>query len=661
MNSEESTWGLRGEQVLLGLAVVCAVALSLNGFVRFELIQLAGAALLACVAGLVWAFRTTFGGVRFTGTAGVGITLLLATGYVVGSAYLVSDGDAYDQAALFFIPTLLVLSAAVARTEAGVRSVLGRSVLVATVLALMAGLAQLAGFSIPAPVPFSTPLELGVRATFDVPAIAAVWFAGAVFVGTSLLAKSSRLGWSLVLAAALGLGLTGTWLEVGVVAAACGALGLFGLLGRRTFGGAAVFAALVMVVVCAARPGPTRLDDADALSVRPRVAELAVGTEWPYGEMGAQDFYSDAAWRYAFAGGLWGHGASRWPSAQSRYVDTDASFALARTTGLPVARRAPVPLAELWGDYGVWVPLCLLGALLWGLALSVRRGDWTLAAGTAVMAVMSLVSPGLLSPAGMVMLGVLLALVSSVPVQRDRAMSAGPLALVVVVLVGLVGVTQVQAARWGYATAAATVFLGNARLEDAAPHADAAAELQRRYASEINRSVVHYIGVERDANLALESLREAVEIRPDSVDARERLADLYVRLSMGGADADAALLLTARMYTRIAELDPNHVEVALQRANAMAAIGRNDLAAEKLEEAAGRGIPRADRARLFQRAGELYEDDSSPEHALPAYNAALELLEDPSLRRRLEARVVAMEAWIESGARPTREDDGHGH
>ena len=181
MNSS-STSGARHPAALLsniGLAgtLASAATLALNGFPRFDLIQLAAASFFAGVAmvGWVWAGVTQ----RLETRTATGPALLLWTvllTYAVGSAALQQHGDAWDAVAY-----LALLAPFLAHALARVR---GGSVASAVFVALGASLgiagasllAQLLGVAFPSPIPAITNLDLPLLATMDDPAAAAAWF-----------------------------------------------------------------------------------------------------------------------------------------------------------------------------------------------------------------------------------------------------------------------------------------------------------------------------------------------------------------------------------------------------------------------------------------------------------------------------------------------------
>lgn len=659
MNDKRFNGAVTVERALLAVAVLAAGTLAFNGFHRFDGLQLAAAALAtggASVAAAITWWRGREAGVG----VGVGLSLWLAAVYVAVGALLAGHGDALDQIALFAVAGGVALCGA-CDAEGTLRRWIGGALAVATSFGAFCAVLQAVGVSFPPDIPFASPLGVGVRGPFDAPEIASVWFASACFFGLALLAADERrIGGTVAIASAVGLGFVANGLLLAVGVAGVLVAAAVSLLNDRRGGALAITVAVLAAAIGVLGPTPAEPTTPERLAVTSRTPGVESGMEWPYAEEGTMALHRDAVWRYATSSLPFGAGPAAWPGREAEFFENDTPFALQQTDGIAVSRRAPAPIAELLGDYGPWVPLCLLAAL--GLAVSVaaRRRRWFVVAGLSVWSVAAVTSPGLLSAAGMAALG-FLAVAATSGVGGKSSLSLRPASFVVVPIALLAMVTQVQAVQWGYANAAAVVYLGEAKADEAAPFVARARETQLRFSSEMNGALVAYFGEARDRDATLAALRSAEALRPSSVAARARIADLYVRSSLADESIHEQLQRARRMYEWLVALEPNTTEYVIAHANACLATMDIDAAVAVLATAAQRPVPDAALVEIYTRMGEIEEDRSQPAAAFEAYSTALELAGPGPERRQLENRVHTTEQWVETGSRPRSRDDGHGH
>ena len=620
--------------VVVAVTVVLGTLGALNGFPRYELMQTALA-----VAGVVVALlAAAVSGQRFGGAQWISAALATAALYAAVSAAVGGQAVGFDAFSLVF----LVGGAATASACAGERG--RKPILVgAAVAAIVTGLIVLLGaFGIDAvpDIPFTTLDVKAAMGPFDDPSILAAWSALALAIGAAMFGLGEgRLGAATVFGAAVCLGAAGfpaLIVVVGVAAVVALAMGN---------GRSAAAAGAGVLVACAMffATSPSFEDNGDAFGVQ----QLDTGMDWPYSEVGALEFFTDAAKGYAIAGQPFGHGSGAYAGEIEAHVDSTQGFATEHNDGRPVSRRSTSALLELSGDYGVTVPLALLTALL--LALWRRP-----AAAVPIVVGLGLLgySPGTFVGPVMLLLGV------SVGVQWEAAAadsrSARPVIALLVALGLVASVHQVQTLRWGYLTASAVTFNEHnaGSRETAFEYASQAIEVQTRFQSEMNFGSMRRYQEEPDHAFVRSVFERAVELRPTSVEARMLLADAYARESARAEDAIERLGRVERMLGAAAEIDPNYVQLGILRANAAAAAFEYEAAFEGLEALAERPIPDTRRHRVLVRLGEIYEDAEMPERALSAYERALPLATDPMDLGRLRQLIAGTTQWIETGDRP---------
>ncbi|MCB9520440.1 MAG: hypothetical protein H6698_03815 [Myxococcales bacterium] len=694
---------------LVGVALLSSSLLALNGVPRFDMTQLAVSVWLASVAVAVW----SLGPASRVRTVGPVLVLGLLGGVVGLSAARAANGDAWDQLALWVLPLLVAVPVAwgAGGARAAVASWASGAVAVAAIANAALVVAQRLGVAFPAPVPID-PISLrSVRGAFDAPEIAAAWFGLAAWLCVHAATSRRARVLSLIGAATagLGLGMTGAVPELAVFAVA----GLLAVLAsrRRAADGDRLALSRALVPVLAAAVGFVAAPPTDTHHTLAEVdaergaAHVTVSSEWPYGEPGARAHFAEAALRYALDRQPFGAGAAAFPGAVGSVDDDNDDFALSHGGDLPVARRAPSPLLEMAGDYGAGPALLLLVTVL-GVGLAAWRvGAVELIPAVFVLVAWLAVSPGLLHAGPLALLGLAVGLAlgagaasaGSGEVEAVPPRIGGRLAVVALAIAA--SATQVLALGWAVPAAAAVVFLGHARFEDAEPLALRAAERQRRFSSELNAANAREFGPSRAAqveaavaarvsagegdgsgeaeaaerqaaalraseDVLLAHLERAVQIRPDSADARLRLATRYLRAAIGREDQDDRIDRGRRMLERVVELAPNDAEASRSLANAWSALGQPARALDELERFSSRPLAPAVRIRALELMSTIAEEEmEAPARSASALGRALELLGedgDPRKRRDLESRLAGAERWRDTGVRPIGEDP-HGH
>lgn len=627
----------------LGLAILMSVVVAANGVTRFDLLQSALGALGLCAAlisAVVGVGRTS----RVPSTAV--FLLAAAAAYAVGSAGVAAHGEAWDEAVRW---VSLCAAATVGAVVALPASRLLVSLSAAALIAGACSVAQSFGADFPPGIPFVTPGAFG-RGTFDDPGAAAAWFALALpmLAGWDWGARRWLVGAGVV-AAAVGLGLSGSWYCVALGAIGC----LFAARRRSALLGAAL---AVLVASGVAGFGPERVEGPPE---RAQNALMETGADPAYSAPGAAGFFLAAAKSYAASNQPFGAGPGGFPGRAMEHADGDDPFALAHYSGVPVPRHAPSPLLELAGDYGLFVPLAFVLAALLGGVRSWRARRWGTLGGCVVALGLMIGATGVFSGASFILVGVVIGSASSWSSDAAGAGAAKWLMRLVAASCLATLVHHVPAVTWSYRSAASVVHLGHGRLADGGAWAERAAATQKRFASELNAAVARYVGPDRDLAGALEHLEEAVRIRRYSVPARAQLADLYIRSSFGSEDSEARLARARRMFDVLVALEPNNVDLAMARANASLALFDHAGAVAALEAIAARPIPEAEKVRVFRRLGQAHEDANDPSSARSAYRRALSLVGEGPARRELEEKIDAMGDWVETGVRPRAGHEGH--
>ena len=132
-------------------------------------------------------------------------------------------------------------------------------------------------------------------------------------------------------------------------------------------------------------------------------------------------------------------------------------------------------------------------------------------------------------------------------------------------------VVQVKTLRWSYEHAVGVQLADAGRLDLAREAFARANDAQRRYATRINLgTLTNYLQGDDppDAEGPLTAFRDAVDMRPSASLPRVRLADSYIRGTEGEGDTpDERTQRTIEMLNRAIDIDPNHVEAALMRAD----------------------------------------------------------------------------------------------
>lgn len=625
------TSGHRAVGVGLAIAIVLAVIVVPNGFPRYDLPQTVTAiAVSVGILGVVAVRRTA----AFSSRWAIG-ALVIGALYALASAAIGGTAIGFDQASLVFLTAAGALAASAA--GAAGRTALSRGVAVAAGCVAAIVIFGLVGVDLVADIPFTTPSFRAASGPFDDPGVLAAWSALALAVGAALAAEGQRSTWLTVVAAGLSLGAAGFGPLVGVVALA--SVAAFALGDRRVGKASAVGAACAAVALLATSPSWELADDLTP-------ARFDTGVEWPLGENGAMGFFADATVDYAIAGQPFGHGAGDFAGEVGRYVDTEHSFAMRYFDGRPTTRRSPSPILELAGDFGLTVPLAFV------LALVLAFGRWP--GGTAVALVGAGVlawSPGTLAGPVMLLLGVAIGYDGR---EDGPEWSVVPIAWVLAA-VGVVALVHGgQTLRWGYQAASSITFFEHpsGSRDTALEYAAQASETQLRFQTEMNLATAIRMGGETDHGRVRRIFQRAVDVRPASVDARLMLADAYARESARTPDEGERFARVERMLGAASDLDPNHVEIGLLRANAAAATFDYDAATSILRALADREIPDAHQRRVLVRLAEICEDAERPEDALAAYQEALPLARDPVEIGRFRRLIEHLNQWIATGVRP---------
>jgi cytochrome c-type biogenesis protein CcmH/NrfG len=642
--------------LMVAFAVASAALLPLNGFARFDHAQSLGvtAALFVALVAMLT------GGRRLRAT-GSGLTVLVGASVLAGWALLAAWGAgharAFDAALPFAIVAMAAAVAGLADDES-LWSWSGGAVLYVTAVACVSSALQFVGVEFPARIPYVTDVVAG-RGVFDTPLVAAAWFAlsGAFFVGWAN-APRWLVGAGVAISAA---GLAISFEPWAAAAAIAG--GLVGGVLRSDLRIRAVgwsIAAAAALVVGLAAGGAAEVSEVDRLPLRMGTPGVSANAPGSWGVDGHAGAAADAALRYAGDAGLLGHGPGAYEGLWEGYVDRDSAFALSHTEGVPNVEHAPVPVLEIAGDFGIPFALVLVVLLGGALVAGVRRGGAGVSVGLATVLGLLIVSPGFHASTVAVLIGLLIGLAVRPSTDAAGEQADGRPALAfATVIAAVAGGHVVKTALWSIPFAASLVFLGHARHDAAREHASAAAAAQARFASEMNAGVLAYVRSEPLLDEAQAHYERAVQLRPNDVDARLALADLYIRRAFGAEDREARVARAERMFERVVSLDPNHRDATLRRANAAMAEHDVPTAVRVLEAYADRGVHRSSRVAALHRLAEIHADVSDPGAAESAYRRAADMLEPGPSRDALLAEAERMKEWAETGSRPR--EDLHDH
>ncbi|MFT6400686.1 MAG: cytochrome c-type biogenesis protein CcmH/NrfG [Bradymonadia bacterium] len=630
--------------VVLGLTLAVATVAVFNGFPRYDFFQTALAMVGALVALLIAGRRGVPRAVFPMAATLVAIAL-----YAIVSAAIQGTAVGFDLATLLVLMSAAGIASALAGPKGRAHVVVGSAVSAA--FCMVAVIADALGFALVPEIPFASVSVAASAGTFDDPGVLAAFSVMTVALGAVGFSSGSlRAGAVSIVCGGVCLGMAG----FPPLIIALGIAGIAGFaLGDAKLGGA--------VIVGVAIAGLSLLLSGARFEAVPSVDSPIVetGVEWPYGEEHAVEFFLDGVVAYAAASQPFGAGAGAYTGEVEAHVDTEHVFARNYFAGRPTSRHSPSAAAELAGDFGFAVPLAML-VLLW-LGLRKNRAVGVVAAivGTGVL----LIGPGTLSGVTMLLLGTLLGL----PFGEENDRTKGAFSVVAIVaLAGVVSlVHQAQTLRWGYFSESAVTFLEHpaGSREQGLDYAQRAAAVQLRFTSEMNLASARRGAGETDHAALREIYERAVQLRPRSVSARIALADAYVRESVRSPDVEERVARVGRMFEVAMTIDPNHVRLALLRANAAAASFEFEAAHEALEALAARDIPDPMRLEVLARLGELYEDAEMPAESKSAYERALPLVRDAMTVGRYEQNIRSLEQWIESGVRPQvqRVDPHLGH
>ena len=676
MNSS-STSGARHPAALLsnvGLAgtLASAATLALNGFPRFDVIQLAAASFFAGLAmlGWVWAGVTQ----RLEARTATGPALLLWTmllAYAVGSAALQQHGDAWDAVAY-----LVLLAPFLAHALARVR---GDSVASAVFVALGASLgiagasllAQFVGVAFPSPIPAITNLELPLRATMDDPAAAAAWFGLAGFA--TIVSRPGRSGAAIAMAMAAlaGLAFGATAAGVLLVVAGLAAVAVAAIAAQN--GGMSVarvpaaFAIAMLLGSTAAMLTPQAPSPPTGLVIDqgPNVPYTALGQDEGLELEGFVPLIRRAATAAAIENLPFGSGAGTFPGQLGGRFDADSEAALQITSGLPEPRRAPAPLwvwAVEFGAVGILTPILAMTLLL--LAAG-RRSPMIAVATLGAMSALAL-APGALTAAGLSCLGAVLLLGSDsddAP-SSETAGSALAAGALVLPIMAVVLVTQAQAVGWGYHQAHAVNLMENGRLQAAHTASQSALGWQERYDSLVNLALLDTLtDTDQDFDTTTaRRLQRAIEIRERAPRPRFVLASAYVRTPVDDLELAAARMQRAvAMLERTIQLDPNFIRARIDHANVMLSSGDPRASLTALQQATERPVvPEARAAAFFAFGDRLAQQAGDPARAAEAYRQVLALSVDGAVIAATERRLRDMTEWMETGERPGTQGHDHG-
>ena len=356
-----------------------------------------------------------------------------------------------------------------------------------------------------------------------------------------------------------------------------------------------------------------------------------------------------------------GHGPGNVAGGLERALDHDDPWMVERFDQAHEVDDLPSLAARWWVEFGFAVPLFALLALL----LPALRTRAMLAPALSG-AVAFLFLPGLGAPTALLALG-LLPLAAASEEEPGMASNASAALLPAIAIAIGVLVVQVKTLRWSYEHAVGVQLADAGRLDLAREAFARANDAQRRYATRINLgTLTNYLQGDDppDAEGPLTAFRDAVDMRPSASLPRVRLADSYIRGTEGEGDTpDERTQRTIEMLNRAIDIDPNHVEAALMRADLYLLLLDAESAAETLHEMAQRPLPPAALERLeWARARAIDRFLEDPETALAAYERVMELTALP--RRQAEALMGAnrMREWLDTGRRPAPTYDGHeGH
>ena len=638
---------------LIGALVGSALP-AFNGFTRFAHPQTALAVVGLCPA-VAFAAKRAFGSgevrVGAQGMSSAGAWLIASCAALVTSAVYAS-GDASGAASWVALPALAACAAALAPTgRAEARGVFYAASALGLLAALLSIL-QVAGTEFPAAIPEVTWPSATPRGLWDAP----VYAGGAI---TMLALLAGLAGGPSVPVSAIALGALGAaagwhagpWAAAPLLAAAaCSARDTRAL----PLGAAALAAALVGALA------PATYTDAPE-ELHHNINHLRTDQDWPADDAGAAGVVRAAMLQAVADTPAFGHGPGNVAGALERALDHDDPWMVERFDQAHEVDDLPSLAARWWVEFGFAVPLFALLALL----LPALRTRAMLAPALSG-AVAFLFLPGLGAPTALLALG-LLPLAAASEEEPGMASNASAALLPAIAIAVGVLVVQVKTLRWSYEHAVGVQLADAGRLDLAREAFVRANDAQRRYATRINLgTLTNYLQGDDppDAEGPLTAFRDAVDMRPSASLPRVRLADSYIRGTEGEGDTpDERTQRTIEMLNRAIDIDPNHVEAALMRADLYLLLLDAESAAETLHEMAQRPLPPAALERLeWARARAIDRFLEDPETALAAYERVMELTALP--RRQAEALMGAnrMREWLDTGRRPAPTYDGHeGH